>query len=105
MIKQVWLNLIDNAIKFATPKTDILITARKEKSDLIIGITDTGKEICEDEYESIFNKFYQSDKSRSTEGNGIGLSIVKSILDLHSASISVRSENGKTTFTVTFKDV
>ncbi len=101
MLKQVWINLIDNAIKFATPKTDIEITLSKTDNSYIVNIKNYGKEIDSSDLTRIFNKFYQVDKSHSNEGNGIGLSIVKRIVELHGGSIFASSENGQTVFSVT----
>ncbi len=100
MLKQVWINIIDNAIKFATPKSELKIDIEERDGKLTVAITNEGKAILEDELELIFNKFYQSDKSRSTEGNGIGLSIVRHIVTLHGGRVYAASKNGKTTFTV-----
>ena len=61
----------------------------------------SGSEISEDEIKKIFNKFYQIDQSHSTEGNGIGLSLVKKIVELHHGTIEVKSANNTTTFIVT----
>ncbi|MBE6644045.1 MAG: HAMP domain-containing histidine kinase [Ruminococcaceae bacterium] len=101
MMTQVWLNLLDNAIKFSETNKDLLICAKRNEKEISVSITNYGTEIKESEYNAIFNKFYQSDKSRSTEGNGIGLSIVKHIVNLHNGKITVESKNGKTAFTVT----
>ena len=101
MLKQVWINLRDNAIKFSDENKELIISAEKAADKLIVKIENYGPEIPEGERDSIFNKFYQCDKSRSTEGNGIGLSIVKHIVTLHSGEITVSCQNGKTAFTVT----
>ncbi len=101
MLKQVWVNLIDNAIKFSDENKELIVSAEKAADKLIVKIENYGPEIPESDREAIFNKFYQCDKSRSTEGNGIGLSIVKHIVTLHSGEITVSCENGKTAFAVT----
>ena len=101
MLKQVWVNLIDNAIKFSDENKELTVSAEKAANMLIVKIENYGPEIPEGDRDSIFNKFYQCDKSRSTEGNGIGLSIVKHIVTLHSGEITVSCQNGKTAFTVT----
>jgi len=101
MLKQVWVNLIDNAIKFSYQNGIITITAKKEGAMLSIGVENYGPAIPESDYQLIFNKFYQCDKSRSTEGNGIGLSIVKHIVNLHGGDVGVSCQDGKTIFTVT----
>lgn len=100
MLKQVWVNLIDNAIKFADKKSELYISARKIDGYLSVSVHNHGAPIPESEQALIFTKFYQCDKSRATEGNGIGLSIVKHIVDLHGGSISVNCQNGITSFTV-----
>ena len=100
MLMHVWINIIDNAIKFATPKSELKISIESLDSRLSVAITNEGEAIKENELTLIFNKFYQSDKSRSTEGNGIGLSIVQHIVMLHSGKVYAKSANGKTTFTV-----
>ncbi len=100
MLKEVWVNLIDNAVKFADEKTEIRMEVFKKDGEYTVTIENYGQEIPEKDYENIFNKFYQCEKSRSTEGNGIGLSIVKQIIELHDGNVYARSENGKTLFTV-----
>ena len=100
MLKQVWINIIDNAIKFATPKSELSITVERSASNLTVAVTNEGEPIRDCDLEVIFNKFYQADKSRSTEGNGIGLSIVSHIVKLHAGRVYAASKDGKTTFTV-----
>lgn len=101
MLKQVWVNLIDNAIKFSEPGGLISITLKSEGGTLTATVENQGPPIPKSDYELIFNKFYQCDKSRATEGNGIGLSIVKHIVNLHDGDVSVVCADGKTVFTVT----
>ena len=101
MLKQVWVNLIDNAIKFSYEGKELTVTAVEDANILTVKIENYGPEIKESDREAIFNKFYQCDKSRSTEGNGIGLSIVKHIVTLHGGQIKVDSNSGKTSFSVT----
>ncbi len=101
MLKQVWLNLIDNAIKFSKRDSTVRITLTEEGDELTISVTNGGDEIPEEDIEKLFRKFYQANSSDSRSGNGIGLSIVKSIVEMHGGSIAVRSENGENTFAVT----
>ena len=99
LLKQVWVNLIDNAIKYSEDYSEITVKITKTDKALI-QIINYGIEIPEEERERIFNKFYQIDKSHSSKGNGIGLSIAKKIIDLHQGKIYAFSNNGVTTFTV-----
>lgn len=101
MLKQVWINLIDNAIKFSYERGELSVTIVGEDDRITVTVSNEGDTISDEEKELIFNKFYQGDKSRSTEGNGIGLSIVKHIIELHRGKIAVRSKNGITAFSVT----
>ena len=100
MLKQVWLNLLDNAIKFSEPSCEISVSVEKNESTLTVSVVNLGLSIPDEECEAIFNKFYQCDKSRSTDGNGIGLSIVKHIVTLHGGTVKAKSKDGTTTFTV-----
>lgn len=101
LLKQVWINLIDNAIKFSNEGGAISITALEKKDCISISITNYGFEIPKEAMPKLFNKFYQADASHSTEGNGIGLAIVKKIIDLHNGTVKAKSENLAVTFTVT----
>jgi signal transduction histidine kinase len=99
LLKQVWLNLIDNAIKFAYDKTPLVIKIEDSADETTVSISDRGEVIEKKELEKIFSKFYQAGQKK--EGNGIGLSIVKHIVDLHEGKISVTSDTDSTIFTVT----
>ena len=100
LLKQVFINLIDNAIKFSPEYGIIDIKIAEKDRGHTISISNTGEEIPKESIEKIFNKFYQADESHASEGNGVGLAIVKKIVNLHKGSISVRSENGITTFEI-----
>lgn len=101
LLKQVWINLIDNAIKFSPEGEIIEINIHEEHDRLSVLIINTGEEISEKNQKRIFNKFYQADRSHSTEGNGIGLAIVRQVVQLHHGTVSVQSEKGLTMFCVT----
>ena len=103
MLKQVWINLLDNAIKFAFMNTVIAVDLENTADCLAVKISDNGVTIPKDEFKNIFNKFYQQDKKALAEGNGIGLYVVAHIVKLHQGSISVTSADNFTTFTVTLK--
>lgn len=100
LMKQVWINLIDNSIKFSNPSTELKITINKDNKFIFIAVDNVGVTINEDQIEKIFNKFYQIDSTHSKEGNGIGLSIVKSIVSLHKGEIKASSIDGHTIFTI-----
>ena len=100
LMKQVFINLIDNAIKFTDDNGKIDISVLREDNALSFAITNYGCEIPKEAQRKIFNKFYQVDESHSATGNGIGLAIVKKIVDLHNGTVSVKSENNSTTFTI-----
>ena len=101
LLMQVWLNIFSNAIKF-TPENGLIITKLKATSDSIhICISDNGIGMSEEVQSRIFDKFYQGDKSRNFQGNGLGLTLVKKILDLCKCEISVKSKlNEGTTFNI-----
>lgn len=100
LLKQVWINLLDNAIKFAPEGHTVRVTIQPENTGLAISITNTGSEIPLEKQDKIFNKFYQADESHVTKGNGVGLAIVKRIVQLHEGSIELTSDHEVTTFTV-----
>ena len=98
-IKQVLVNLIDNAIKYTQPEGVINISAMREDNFIKISVSDTGVGIPEEDLPRIFERFYRVDKTRSRDmgGSGLGLSIVKHILELHNVKIEVSSEVNKCT--------
>lgn len=101
LLKQVWINLIHNAVKF-TPVGGLIEISTQDKGDSIaVSITNHGSQIPPEAMERIFNKFYQADESHASEGNGVGLAIVKRVVNLHNGTVSVSSENNVTTFQVT----
>jgi two-component system phosphate regulon sensor histidine kinase PhoR len=102
-LNRVILNLLDNAYKFSDPPRAIRVSARVAKQSLFLSVSDSGIGIGEEDVEKIFGQFYQVDQrlSRSNEGCGLGLSIVKHIVTLHDGTIDVESKLGEgSTFTV-----
>lgn len=97
LIQQVWINLIENAIKFSETEGTVSIYLRQAGDDTVVTITDDGIGIPEEKQVHIFEKFYQADPSHSASGNGLGLSIVRSILDRIGGSIEVNSKEGQGT--------
>lgn len=100
MLKEVWINLIDNAVKFVPRCGTVALTITDEGEALCVRISNTGSDIPPEKLGKIFTKFYQADESHATQGNGIGLAIVKRIVVLHCGSVEVQSKNGITGFTV-----
>lgn len=97
LINQIWINLLDNSIKFSPPGGNILIRLRDYKDKCEFIIQDEGPGIAEENQRRVFDKFYKGDKSRNNEGTGLGLSIVKRIVDLHEGSIELNSNLTKGT--------
>ena len=100
LLKEVWINLIDNAIKFSPRGGTLGIKIDSTDEDIAVSISNSSADIPDSEKEAIFNKFYKLDKAHSSEGNGIGLAIVKKIVELHKGSIDVSSIDEVVTFTV-----
>ncbi len=100
MFKQVWVNLLDNAIKFSYDKSNLIVDINSDENNLIVKITNNGPTISDENKKLIFNKFYQVDKTHQVEGNGIGLSIVNKIVTLHNGHVEVESKEELTTFIV-----
>ncbi len=100
LMKQVWINLLDNAIKFSPDYGTIEAQIQQEADSTRVRISNLGEPIPKEKIDKIFKKFYQADESHSAEGNGVGLAVVKKIVDLHEGSVDVNCNDGKTTFTV-----
>lgn len=101
MLQQVWINLIDNAIKFSEPYGILSIKVYSINQSAIVEIGDSGKGMDARTVARIFEKFYQGDVAHKTDGNGLGLSIVKRIVDLYEGEIACSSILGHgTTFTI-----
>ncbi|MBK5240312.1 ATP-binding protein [Clostridium sp.] len=96
-IERVILNLLANSIKFTKPGGSMTVNMYDKGENIIISIKDTGIGIPSDKLDIIFDRFRQVDRSltRNQEGSGIGLSIVKSLVEMHGGSISATSEYGK----------
>ncbi len=100
----VWNNLLSNAIKFTDKGGKVALKLKTRGDKAFISVSDTGRGISAEEGERIFEKFYQGDTSRAQEGNGLGLALVKKVIDILGGEISVESELGKgSTFQITVK--
>lgn len=104
MMKQVWINLLDNGIKFSPVGGKIVICIRQKNDNISIKISNQEEQIPLETKEHIFDKFYQGDVSHSTNGNGLGLTIVKRIIDLHNGKIFVYSSENDNTFELLLKN-
>ncbi len=95
-LKQVFTNLLDNAIKFSGEKATVRISAQASPGTVTVIIQDMGVGISEADLPRLFERFYRADKARSRElgGTGLGLSIVKHIVELHGGSVSAESQLG-----------
>ena len=97
LLFQVWTNLLTNAIKFSNPGGLLYLSLEIEGSKACVEIGDNGCGMNEETMRRVFEKFYQGDTSHQTEGSGLGLSIVKRIIDLHQGEISYQSAPDKGT--------
>ncbi len=96
-------NLISNAVKYNVDGGKVKVQLKKEKDNLYISVTDTGIGMADDEIKSLFNEFYRvkKEQTKNISGSGLGLSIVKNIVDLYNGTIQVDSKVGKgSTFSV-----
>lgn len=100
LLRQVWINLIDNAIKFTPYGGTISVRIATGEDSVSVTVENTGSSISPENTRRIFQKFYQEDRSHSSPGNGVGLAVVKRVVDLHQGLVWVRSENDVTAFTV-----
>ena len=103
LITQVIYNLLENAAKFATPGTALYLGLNTKGEKAVVTVSNRGNTISPEELPRIFERFHKSDRSRSEDkdGVGLGLYIVKTILEQHKEEIRVTSENGVTTFAFT----
>lgn len=102
LLFQMFANLIDNAIKFSGKKGDITITSKNNDGEYEVVIADSGIGIEHDEIEKVFDRFYRADKSRNTQGSGLGLSMVKAVSELHNANIKLADNNPGLKVTLSF---
>ena len=101
LLSLVWNNLFSNAVKFTEPHGRIFLSLKSEGDSAVVQVTDTGCGIPSEVGKHIFEKFYQGDTSHAVQGNGLGLALVKRVMDIVGGDISVSSEVGKgSTFTV-----
>lgn len=101
LLEQVWSNLLDNAIKFTPPGGAISVQAEADAQAVTVSIRDNGCGMEADQLDRVFEQFYQGDRSRSHEGFGLGLAIVRRIVEMHNGAVWATSQPGEgSTFSV-----
>lgn len=104
MLMIIWANLFSNALKFTPEGGKINVNLKKNGNHVTVSVSDTGCGMDEATMKRIFDKFYQGDTSHSEKGNGLGLALVKRVIDMLGAEIEVESAPGAgSTFTVNLK--
>ena len=103
LLKQVWINLVDNAVKFCPQGGQLGLTIKEGPEKAYVSISNEGETIPPEELPLVFDRFHKIDKARNRaqEGWGLGLYIVKTLVCSHGENISVASRDGKTEFTFT----
>ncbi|MBR2043403.1 MAG: HAMP domain-containing histidine kinase [Clostridia bacterium] len=105
IMRHVWSNLIGNAIKFSPENSTVSICLQNQKDKFIFSVTDQGEGLSDEAKKHLFDKFYQADTSHKSEGNGLGLALVKRILDIEDGSVSAENvDGGGCRFTVILYD-
>lgn len=92
LLAQVWQNLIGNAVKFSQKGGNVRVRLYREDEDIVVIVADDGIGMDEETQKRIFEKFYQGDTSHKTEGNGLGLTLAKRIIDLHEGCITAEGK-------------
>lgn len=108
LLKQVWVNVIDNAIKFSADRTNVIIILTREGDHLNFSVQDQGCGMDEHTRAHMFDQFFQGDTSHATEGNGLGMAMVHKIVELHNGRILVESTPGvgtRVTVTLPVQDI
>ena len=104
LVKEIWLNLLDNAAKFSPKSGIISVTLHSEQGSPVVAVTDQGCGMDAETCRHIFEQFYQGDTSHRTQGNGLGLAMAQKIAALHGGAVTVDSRPGSgSCFTVVLK--
>ncbi len=90
LLAQAITNLLDNAVKYTPTGGEIKLHAERQANQIVITVSDSGSGIPAEQHERVFERFVRLDNARSTPGNGLGLSLVKAVADLHGASIELQ---------------
>lgn len=94
-LRQVFANLLDNALKYTPTEGKVRVSCAEEPTQIVVCVQDSGMGIPESEQPRIWERLYRGDKSRSQRGLGLGLSLVKAIVEAHHGKVAVRSEAGR----------
>jgi signal transduction histidine kinase len=101
MLRQVWINLVANAIRYTPDGGAVRVSVQASSGSCRVDVTDTGIGISDADLPRVFERFFRADKARSGDGNGLGLALVKRVVDLHGGEVTVASQPGVgSTFTV-----
>ncbi|WP_100158351.1 heavy metal sensor histidine kinase [Proteus columbae] len=100
LFTRILMNLISNAIKYSPVNTQVITQCKKEKNQLVICVSNIGDEL--NQQEKIFTRFWRGDNARTTDGNGLGLSIVQAIMTLHEGKVSYKRIGKHNVFILTF---
>ena len=100
IMRHIWSNLIGNAIKFTPENSIVTIRLQNQKDKFIFSVTDQGEGLSDEAKKHLFDKFYQADTSHKSEGNGLGLALVKQILNIDGGDITAENVKGGCRFTV-----
>ncbi len=95
LLRQVWVNLVHNAVKFTPPGGRVRVNVRVEAAGTVVEVTDTGIGIAPADQPHVFERFYRADKARGAGGNGLGLALAKRIVELHAGRLTVTSTFGQ----------
>ena len=101
-MRQMMTNLLSNAVKYAPDQPEITVVAKVDSNSILIEVTDKGVGIPEDELPRIFGKYFRASTSGGIPGSGLGLNLVKQLVELHNGAIKLKSKAGQgTAVTVT----
>ncbi len=102
LLFQLFANLLDNAVKFSPKGTTVSLLVEQKNKRVVVSISDQGSGLSQQERDKVFQRFYRADKSRNTSGNGLGLSLVKAIAELHNADIQLEDNTPGLRVTISF---
>lgn len=105
LLEQVWINLLDNAVKFTPDKGILIVEAEEDAGNITVRVKNSGSSIPKEDPELLFHKFYQADHSHASKGNGVGLAVVKKAVELHKGTVKASQKADFAVFTVTLPKI